>query len=99
MSITNLESSMINRIVHDEFQPTNGGEPEKFSDLGEVWAEIVVNDATDKGVIGSLVKKGLIGASGYVESKRNGKMANDATFWLTAAGWEVYVNEVRKEVA
>jgi hypothetical protein len=93
---TDLECQMIDRIVHDEYQPTNGGEPESFNELSSIWADCLLETKADGGVITSLVKKGLARHSGYVAGQMNGKPRNDATVSLTEAGWNVYVERIRK---
>ena len=96
MNITTLEASMINRIVHDLYQPLNGAEPESFDQLSEIWADCLIENNQDKGVVGSLVKKGLVGATGFIPGKLDGKLRNDAGIWLTQAGWDVYVEQIKK---
>ena len=96
MHITDLESSMICRIVHDLYQPTNGGEPTEFNQLGHIWADCLLDTKADGGVIASLARKGLAWHSGYVEGQLNGKVRNDACVCLTQAGWDVYTSQIRK---
>ena len=96
MNITELESSMISRIVHDLYQPLNGGEPESFDQLSDIWADCLIDGNQDKGVIGSLVKKKLVGATGFVAGQLNGKLRNDACVWLTEEGYKVYVSQIKK---
>ena len=95
MNITKLEAEMINRIVHDLYQPTNGDEPESFADLSSIWADTLLESKADGGVITSLCQKGLAHHSGFVAGTLNGKKRNDATVDLTQAGWDVYVSQIR----
>lgn len=90
MNITALEAAFLDKIVHSEFQPTNGSTPEKFSDLSDVWADCIIEDKQDQGVTVSLLNKGLIGHSGYVAGKLNGKARNDAGVWITEAGFAAW---------
>lgn len=96
MQITELEANLIDRIVHDQYQPTNGGEPEGFNEISSIWAIYCLESKADGGVFASLVKKGLAGHSGFVLGKLNGKRHNEATIRLTQAGWDVYVKQVKK---
>ena len=95
MNITKLEAEMINRIVHDLYQPTNGDEPESFADLSSIWADTLLESKADGGVITSLCQKGLAHHSGFVAGTMNGTKRNDATVDLTQAGWDVYVSQIR----
>lgn len=90
MKVTALELALIDRIVHDLYQPTNGGEPQDFSDLSDIWADCLLESKSDGGVMTSLCQKGLATHSGYVAGEINGKRRNEATVRLTRAGWEVY---------
>ena len=47
MKITKLEADMIDRIVHDEYQSSNGSEPDAFDELGEIWAECLLESKAD----------------------------------------------------
>lgn len=79
---TKLQAAMIKKIALDEFQPTNGGEPACFDDLGWVWADSVIEDAEDKGTFTSLVNAGL--------AQHCGNKGRDASVRLTLAGFDAY---------
>jgi hypothetical protein len=96
---TDLECQMIDRIVHDLYQPSNGGEPESFDELSEIWAECLLESKADGGVISSLCQKGLATHSGYIAGRMNGRVRNEATVRLTQAGWNVYVERIKKVAA
>jgi len=88
MEITKLEAQLINRIVHDLYQPTNGGEPESFEDLSDIWA-FMLETKSDGGVFASLQKKGLAAYS-------SGGTKDEDTICLTPQGWDVYVSQIKK---
>jgi len=81
--VTAMQAAMIDRIVHDLYQPLNGGEPTQYSDLSDIWAGPVLKTMSDGGVFSTLRAKGLV--------VKNGK-----TVRLTEAGWEVYIHQVKK---
>ena len=81
MNVTILESKMIEKIAESEFTDINGDIPDSVDDIGWVWADIIIEDAEDKGVFTSLNKKGLVEHSGK---------GRDAVVTLTQSGFEVY---------
>jgi len=90
MNVTTLEAAFLDKIARSEFQPANGTAPATFADTGAVWADCIIEDKQDQGVTVSLLNKGLIGHSGYVAGKLNGKARNDAGIWLTEAGFAAW---------
>lgn len=94
MKITKLEADLIDRIVHNEYQPLNGGEPDSFVDLSDIWANCLLESKSDGGVLTSLQKKGLAGFS--ANGGKVGSLKNDDTVWLTEAGYNVYLKQVKK---
>lgn len=82
MNITKLEAEMLSKIARSDFAVANGGEPETLDDIGEVWADVIIETPRDKGVFTSLQGKGLAAHSGGPK--------REAGVWLTQAGFEAY---------
>lgn len=80
MKITPLEKDMLEKIALDEYSPVNGAVPKTIDETG-TWANVIIEDNRDKGVISSLIKKGLINHSGKGE---------DAVINFTEEGFAVY---------
>ena len=67
-NVTTLEAKVLNLIALDLYQPVNGARPESFDDTGDVWTEIVSDEARDAGVkrlqfaalCSTLTQKGLV---------------------------------------
>jgi hypothetical protein len=79
---TELQNKMLSKIAECEFQPTNGSAPASFSELDWVWADVIIEDAEDKGVFTSLVNAGL--------AEHSGNRGRDAGVRLTEAGFNAY---------
>lgn len=71
---------MIVAIAEDELSPCNGAEPDNLDDA-TTWADSVINDSEDRGVVRSLVNAGLA----YHEGK-----GRDAVVGLTEEGFKAY---------
>ena len=82
MKITNLEQAMLEKIATSEFTSLNGATPTDISEIGWIWADTIIEDAEDKGVFTSLLKKGLVEHSGGPKS--------DAGVTLTESGFSQY---------
>ena len=82
MKTTKLENEMLNKIARSEFSTLNGANPTSLNEIGWIWADTIIENAEDKGVFTSLLKKGLVEHSGGPKS--------DAGVALTASGFEVY---------
>lgn len=70
MNITDFEFHVMNAIAHDEMTPANCDTPQSHDETGcWCWPERYTRDDLDvqqvKGVLSSLVKKGLITISEY----------------------------------
>jgi len=87
--LTKKERNLLNVIVHDEFTPLNGNEPEILEDCStfvnvDGWSngiDLSVNEC--KWVLGSLVKKNIINIE-------------DEDIELTLFGFNIYKREVKK---
>ena len=77
---TELQRKMIVRIAEDLHTPCNGARPACRADTA-TWANTVIEDAEDRGVVRSLVNAGLVIHSGKGE---------DAIVYLTEAGFAEY---------
>ena len=82
MNITELELRMIDEIAHSDYSYLNGATPNSKEDIGWVWNP--VETAQDKGVMTSLIKKGLVLHQVYD--------ANETIVTLTDAGFAVFQN-------
>lgn len=78
---TKLQQAMLAKIALSEYTPANGSEPETNDDVGQVWADCIIEDAEDKGVFTSLLNAGLV--------KHEGQ-GRDACVYLTDAGFAEY---------
>jgi len=85
--ITLLERQMILNIAHSQYNPVNGYNPASASDT-VTYAFDVVNTPEDKGVISSLIKKGLVNFYKDPYDK------DDNTVCLTEAGYAVYIESI-----
>lgn len=73
-----LQTAMLNKIARSEFSEMNGGYPNNNSDVGSIWADVIIEDSEDKGVFTSMLNAGLVA---------HGGKGRDATVWLTDAGF------------
>ena len=80
--MTNLQAAMLRKIARSEFTTVNGAEPAALEDVDWVWANVIVEDAEDKGVFTSLVNAGL--------AEHSGHKGRDAAVTLTEAGFAAY---------
>ena len=94
MKITELQAAMIDRIVHNEYQPLNGGEPSSFDQLSDIWANALLETMSDGGVFSTLRAKGLV--EYHRGGGRVGSLKSNDTVRLTAAGWAVYTSQIKK---
>lgn len=81
---TDLERAMVVKIARSEFTSVNGAIPKSLDEVGWVWANVIIEDAADKGVFTSLLKKGLVEHSGGVKS--------DMAVTLTDRGFQVFLS-------
>lgn len=82
MKITALELAMIDNIAYSDYTNLNGAKPNVREDIGWVWNP--VETAEDKGVMTSLIKKGLVLHQTYDK--------NETIVSLTDAGFAVFQN-------
>ena len=82
MNVTPLETAMIVKIARSEYNRTNG-HPKDDSDT-ETWIDMVVDSPEDKGVLSSLIKKGLVVSCVFEKSP------SDNVCWLTTEGFAIY---------
>lgn len=73
---------MLMSIVLDEFQPTNGKEPETYADTDWVWADNIIQSAEDRGTFTSLVNAGFA-----VHNQLTGR---ESCVRITEAGFNAY---------
>ena len=69
------------------------GEPDRFDQLSDIWAECLLESKADGGVLTSLQSKGL--ARFQSNGGTVGSLKSDDTVRLTQAGWDVYVNQIK----
>lgn len=77
---TELQSKMLVKIAEDECTPVNGARPTCREDAG-TFANCVIDDAEDRGVVRSLVNAGLVNHYGT---------GREAVVGLTDAGFAEY---------
>jgi len=80
---TPLQLSMLEDIIHSEYQPTNGGATDNFDDLDWVWAEFIIRTQQDKGTFASLVNAGWAEHNGHEDKA-------DACVRVTREGFDEY---------
>jgi hypothetical protein len=88
VKVTPLQMEMLRKIARSDYTAVNGSEPESVEDVGEVWADDVINSAADKGVFTSLLNAGLV--THLLAETRRSEVRNDNTVSLTQAGFLVY---------
>lgn len=91
ISITKSESEVIRKIAYHEMTPANGRRPADASEaVTFCWAKDFspagFNVTQTKGVLSSLVQKGLVYIEGYDE--------NDNMVGLTEKGYEVFNTQI-----
>jgi hypothetical protein len=79
---TELQAKMLKAIATNELTPLNGAEPNSHEDA-TTYADMVIEDAQDKGVFTSLLNAELVWHSGK---------GRDAVVGLTAKGFAEYKN-------
>jgi hypothetical protein len=84
MMITPLQTQMIIKIARSEFTTVNGAVPKSLTDIGWVWADMIIEDSEDKGVFTNLLKNNL--------AKHCGNKGRDASVTLTEDGFKVFQN-------
>lgn len=97
--ITELEYQLLDSIASDEYQPNNGGDPDDGETIidSNVWSFSPCQKfgKSAGGIMGSLVKKGFAGVSQSLDGYVHG-MRDDATCWITKAGFSVYQEEKKR---
>jgi hypothetical protein len=82
--MTDLQNAMLKEIARSDYTAVNGKEPECVDDIGEVWVNVVIRTAEDKGVFTSLINAGLAVHLPDPEHRA------DSTLSLTQAGFDAY---------
>ena len=82
--MTTLQMAMIKKIAENDYTATNGRKPETLDDIGEVWANCVIEDAQDKGVFTTLLSANLV-------THRTYKNKSDNSVSLTQKGLNIYL--------
>jgi hypothetical protein len=80
--VTKLQANMIRKIAESEFNTKNGGIPNSLEQIGQIWADSIIEDAEDKGVFTSLLNAGL--AYHYFSGSKN------AAIELSETGFAAY---------
>ena len=83
-SITENEFDLLDKIAHDEYQPTNCATPTSFDDTSSVWSWSVLESKEDGGTFSSLEKKGL------AEFQADPDEKDSDVVWLTEEGFRVW---------
>ena len=86
--MTTLQNAMIMKIAENDFTVVNGDTPKSLEDIGQVWADMVIETAQDKGVFTSLMNAGCVTHTGFLPSSSCTK--SDSTLSLTEKGFEEY---------
>jgi len=86
--MTTLQNAMIMKIAENDFTVANGDTPKSLEDIGQVWADMVIETAQDKGVFTSLMNAGCVTHTGFLPSSSCTK--SDSTLSLTEKGFEEY---------
>ena len=81
--MTDLQKAMIIKIARSEYSVVNGAIPESIDDVGQIWADCIIEDAEDKGVFTSLLKEKLVFHTGPHDP--------DAGCGLTDKGFQEYL--------
>jgi len=82
--MTTLQRKMIIKIATSEYSMVNGAIPKSLDEIGEIWADCIIEDNEDKGVFTSLLKEGLVFHTGPNDP--------DAGCGLTEKGWNAYLS-------
>lgn len=82
MPVTPLQAKMLVKIAESEFNNMDGGVPVELEDVGSIWADVIIENAEDKGTFTSLMNAGLAGRAGK---------GRDTVVWLTQAGFDAYL--------
>ncbi len=97
MKTTDLEKRLLHAIATHEYTPMNGDQPETVRDCHTwYWISDFANTMNIKvnscrGVMGSLVKKGLVGYAKVSAKAR--KLGDEDTVWFTDLGFKIYRDE------
>jgi len=86
--MTTLQNAMIMKIAENDFTVANGDTPKSLEDIGQVWADMVIETAQDKGVFTSLMNAGYVTHTSFLSSSSCTK--SDSTLSLTEKGFEEY---------
>ena len=80
-TVTPLQAGLLRRIAESEYSTVNGRVPETLAEVGQIWANTVIEDSQDKGTFTSLLHAGLADHYGHGE---------DSVLELTPAGFAAY---------
>jgi len=104
MNITPLEALALNHYAFDEMNPVNGARPESADDvhcyvwIDELAPHLDISMSAAKGVVSSLVKKGLVQVSSDEDPQERGLNFTEEGYrvWCTiadaediAVSWEI----------
>ena len=84
---TALQAEMLINIAENEYTSSNGAQPLTFGEVEWVWADVVIENARDKGTFTSLVVAGL--------AKHDGNVGKDACVTLTEEGFNEYFKLIK----
>ena len=81
--MTHLQDLMLTKIARSDYTTINNKEPTTLDEVGAVWADVIIEDAEDKGVFTSLLNSGHVLYNRYKDKRDN-------TVELTQAGFDAY---------
>lgn len=79
--MTTLQTKMVIKIAESEYTQVNGRVPTNLGEIGSVWANVIIEDAEDKGVFTSLLKENFVW---------HDKCGRDSGCGLTEKGFKFY---------
>jgi hypothetical protein len=82
--MTDLQNKMLTKIALNDMTSVNGRRPETLGDVGDVWADCVIENAEDKGTFTSLLNAEMVNIFTY-------KNKRDNTVTLTQAGLDAFL--------
>ena len=62
--MTSLQFNMLKKIAQSDYTKVNGREPKSVDDIGQVWADTIIENPEDKGVFTSLMNAGMVSHTG-----------------------------------
>jgi len=108
INLTENESIALNMLAYNLYNPANGGRPENYNDIGDVWtlalddttSTVTIKGRTLSGTISSLVSKGLVSTYDDTRTKaeRRGEPSASTT-GLTERGFDVWRTHVADRFA